>query len=132
MARNAIRAFRKAIAEDPDYADAYLRLAELYEAAGSSAEAQEARTKAAALGAAPPDREPKATEVPARVGAAGRKPSAAAARYVRMGRLLLSKQEAAAAVEVFRKAIEKDPSTPQYVLTVRGVGYRLADGQTGD
>jgi DNA-binding response OmpR family regulator len=31
-----------------------------------------------------------------------------------------------------RKAIEEDPSAPRYILTVRGVGYRLAGGQTSD
>ena len=31
-----------------------------------------------------------------------------------------------------RKAIEADPKAPQYVITVRGHGYRLADGQSGD
>jgi DNA-binding response OmpR family regulator len=28
-----------------------------------------------------------------------------------------------------RSAIESDPSNPRYILTVRGIGYKFADGE---
>jgi Tfp pilus assembly protein PilF/thiol-disulfide isomerase/thioredoxin len=116
--RRALKAFQGAVKEDPDYADVYLRMAEIFEAEGMADKAAEARTRVAELGAGGSGRALQAATEGSPEDASPRAPEtqAAAARYVRMGNLLLKKDMAAKAVGVFQTAVAKDPENPDAYL----------------
>jgi Tfp pilus assembly protein PilF len=137
----ALKAFENAVKEDPDYAAAHLRLAELYEATGKEEEAAQARARAAELGTGVAQRdadgpaEGSAKEVaPASAAQSSRsreaQPQGNAARYVRMGNLLLKKQMPSQAIDVFQKAVERDP---EYREAYLGLAEALeAEGRTDE
>lgn len=109
MPGRAEGAFRQALEQDPRYAAAYRGLAASLKAQGQDPKSEEALRSAAEIEAADPSqREPAA----ASAGGASEDP-AAAARYLKMGRLLLGQNQAAAAEAAFRKALAASPGAAE-------------------
>ena len=109
MGQRAMEAFRRALKEDPAYADAHKRLAEVLESEGLAQEAKAERARAQELGSIEPSSSAKTDGDAAGMRPNGKKPRDAAARYVRMGRLLMEKNATEEALKAFAKAVEKDP-----------------------
>ncbi len=109
--------FRQAAAQDPDYAAALRGLAASLGAQGKNGDAEAAARAAEEIeGRDPSQRETGVPEPAAAGGADTPGDSAAAGRYVRMGRLLLGQNQAPAAESAFRKAVDAAPGSADALL----------------
>ena len=111
MPSKAERAFRQALAEDPEWDEAYRWLAAALEVQGKTEEADGARERAKTLKADSNDGRAVSVQESAR-GASTEK-NLGAVRHLRMGALLLHEGMLSAAETAFRKAIEEAPTSPE-------------------
>lgn len=114
MPGRAEGAFRQAVEQDPRYAAAYRGLAASLKAQGQDSKSEEALRSALEIEAAEPSQKEPATARPAAaLGGSAPGDSAAAARYLKMGRLLLGQNQAPAAETAFRKALAASPGSAE-------------------